>query len=329
MTSPQPAPARCPQPAPGPAPGVSPPQQDRPFLTPKDLVWLTYLYPGEWLARWLPPKWTYALGDALAWFAPFALRTARRRLMERLARALPAHTPAARRDQIARDYLRRAVRRFQDDLVMAWHPPERIRGTVEVVNIEHLAAALDQGRGALLIGGHFFASRAAKRHLARIGYPALSVRHHAPQDRRAGRFGRRFLQPRYIRFLSRVLGEEVAVKDPDCSLKMLARLRANGLIDLHMDAAFSRDRVAYDFLGSRSNFAAGYLHLAWIAGAPLVPLLCLGDSRRLRIEFGAAVNPSDWPDRSSFVAEGLDRMVKTLEEHVLKAPEQWDLWIRW
>jgi len=121
----------------------------------------------------------------------------------------------------------------------------------------------------------------------------------------------------------------VDVHDPDSSLKMLARLRWNGLIDLHMDASFSRELVPLDFLGTPRPFPTGFLHLAWIARAPLVPMLCLGDSRRLRIEFGTPVHPCEWQNRARFVEDGLARMVKTLEEQVLRAPEQWDAWIRW
>ena len=305
------------------------PGPPRPLLRVKDLGWLVYLYPGRWLARFLPPSWMYAVGDALAWFASFALRAPRRRLMERLALAFPAEAGSSRLEQIARNYFRNAVRRFQDDLVMERHAPASRPSTAELVNLENLTAALSSGRGALLISGHFFASRAAKRYLHSVGYPALSVRNHEPPDDWAGRFGKRFVQMRYVKFLAGVLGEEVDVHDPDSSLKMLARLRWNGLIDLHMDASFSRELVPLDFLGKPRPFPTGFLHLAWIARAPLVPMLCLGDSRRLRIEFGTPVHPCEWQNRARFVEDGLARMVKTLEEQVLRAPEQWDAWIRW
>ena len=307
----------------------APPRHRRPLLRVKDLVWLTYLYPGKWLASLLPLNWMYAFGDALAWFAPFVLRAPRRRLLDRLAVVFPAEVGNARMEQIARDYFRNDVRRFQDDLIMERHAPASRAGTVGLVNLENLTGALSSGCGALLISGHFFASRAAKRHLAAVGYPSLSVRHHDPPDDWAGRLGKRFLQERYVKFLADVLGEEVPISDPDCSLKLLSRLRSNGLVDLHMDARFSRERRRLDFLGQSIRFPTGFLHLAWAARAPLVPMLCLGDSRRLRIEFGAPVHPREWQSRDRFVEEGLARMVKTLEEQVLRAPEQWDLWIRW
>lgn len=303
--------------------------QRRPLVRLKDLAWLAYLYPGQWLARTLPQGWMHAVGDALAWIAPLVLRAPRRRLMSRLALAFPAEAGSARMEQIARDYFRNGARRFQDDLIMAWRPDWTRRCDVELAGVENLTSALAAGRGAILASGHFFASRAAKRYLASIGYPALSVRHHAPPDKWAGRFGKRILQERYVKFLAGVLGEEVAVDDPDCSLKMLAWLRSNGLIDLHMDAAFSRERVLAGFLGKQKWFPAGYLQLAWTARAPLVPMLCLGDLRRLGIEFGPPIHPDEWQNRRQFVEEGLARMIETLEAQALRAPGQWDLWIRW
>ncbi len=310
------------------AAGVSP-GPPRPLLRGKDVAWWVYLYPGRWLARFLPQSWMYAIGDALAWFASFALRAPRRRLMERLELAFPSEVGSPRLKQIARNYFRNAVRRFQDDLILERNAPASRFGTAELVNLDNLTAALSTGHGALLISGHFFASRAGKRYLHGVGYPALSVRNHEPSDDWAGRFGKRFLQTRYVKFLAGVLGEEVPVHDPDSSLKMLARLRSNGLVDLHMDAPFSRELARRDFLGKSRRFPTGFLHLAWIARAPLVPMLCLGDSRRLRIEFGTPIHPCEWQDRARFVEDGLARLVKTLEEQVLRAPAQWDLLIRW
>jgi len=197
-----------------------------------------------------------------------------------------------------------------------------------VVKLENLTEALLSGKGAVLVSGHFFAIRMAKRYLASLGYPSLSVRNLYPADAPAGRFGKRFLLPRYVEFLSQIARTESSTKDPDRSLKMLARLRTGALIDVLFegsDDSSARQIIRRAFLGCKEEFATGYLHLAWVAGAPLVPMFCVGSSRDLRIEFGEPLRPEKWPDRSRFAEEGLSLILRLVEEHIRKTPEEWDL----
>jgi predicted LPLAT superfamily acyltransferase len=169
----------------------------------------------------------------------------------------------------------------------------------------------------------------AKRYLAAIGFPSLSVRDLNPRDLRAGRLGMRFLQKRYVALVGQVLGDEVSVQDPDCSLKMLARLRSGGLIDCHVDAPLSREVIERRFLGRQMRFPAGFLHVARVADCPLVPIHCLGSSRRLRIEFGKALWLESAPDRRAFAENNLSKVLRILEEQIISHPAEWDLWMRW
>jgi lauroyl/myristoyl acyltransferase len=301
-------------------------QQAQPFFRLKDLAWLIYLYPARWLARFLPLAWLYAAADVAAALAPFLLRGPRRRLRERLRSALadPADV-----ERIADQYFRNAMLRFLDDLLMErlLRPPRDM--PVRMLHVEHLSEALSHGHGAILVSGHFLASRLGKRYLAAHGFPALSVRNHRPADLWAGRFGARFLLPRYVAFIGQVQGEEVSIQDPECTLKMLARLRSGGLIDCHIDAPLSRDVLEREFMGAISLFPAGYLHVASLADAPLVPLHCRGNSRGLEIEFGDPLLVQPIDDRQRFAAGNVDRLLRALEEHIRLTPAEWDLWLRW
>jgi len=290
---------------------------------------LVYLYPARWLARVLPVRSLYGLGDASAVFASACLRGPRKALLERLAVAFNADTADPRLRAIADRYFRNTILAYFDDLLI-----ERLlRGlrlrNVEIVHLENLTEALSAGRGAVLVSGHFFATRLAKRYLATIGFPSLSVRNSEPPDRRAGQLGIRLLQKRYMAFLGKVVGDEVSIHDPDCSLKMLARLRSGGLVYCHVDATFSQEVVKRRFFGQEETFAAGFLHVAKLAGCPLVPLLCLGNSRRLRIEFGRALRLENAPDRRSFAETNLTEVLRILEEQIKSHPAEWDFWIRW
>jgi len=295
----------------------------------KDVAWLVYLYPARWLARLLPLAWIYALGDLAAALASVCLRRTRKRLLKRLSTAFNRDPADPHLRRIAGQYFRNAALRFLDDLLAERLLREGRLRNVEIVHLENLTQALSAGKGALLVSGHFFASRLAKRYLAAIGFPSLSVRSLNPRDRRAGRLGMRFLQKRYVALVGQVLGDEVSIQDPDCSLKMLARLRSGGLIDCHVDAALSRQVIERMFFGRQTPFPAGFLHVARVAGCPLVPIHCLGNSRRLRIEFGKALWLESAPDRRSFAENNLSKVLRILEEQIISHPAEWDLWMRW
>jgi lauroyl/myristoyl acyltransferase len=303
--------------------------EKRPLIRLKDVAWLIYLYPARWLALFLPLSWFCAVADWAAALGSRCLRGPKKRLLARLAVAFETNPADPRLRDIARQYFRNAILRFADDLLMDRLFRERRLRNVEITGLENLTRALSAGKGAVLAGGHFFASRLAKRYLAEIGYPSLSVRNLHPRDRWAGKLGTHLLQKRYVALISSVLGDEVFLQDPECSLKMVARLRSGGLIDCYVDAALSREVAYCQFLGQQARFPLGILHVARLAGSPLVPLHCLGNSRSLRIAFGSPILVEDQPDRSGFAEANLAGLVRFLEERIKKFPTEWDLWIRW
>lgn len=295
----------------------------------KDIAWLVYLYPARWLARVLPVRSLYALADASAVCGSVCLRRPRSALLARLAAVFNTDATDPRLSELADQYFRNAILRFLDDLLMERLLRERHLRNVEIVHVEHLTEALSAGKGAILVSAHCFASRLTKRYLATIGFPSLSVRDYEPEDDWAGHLGMRLLKKRYVAFLGEVQGEEVAVQDPDCSLKMLARLRAGGLVECHADAGTSREVVKRKFLGEETAIPAGFLHVAKLAGCLLVPLHCMGNSRHLRIEFGKAMALQNAPDRRSFAESNLKEILRILEEQIKSHPAEWDFWTRW
>jgi len=304
------------------------PTGTRPLVRVKDLAWLVYLYPARWLTNRLPIGAAYALWDALAWLGAASLCGPRRKLLARLQLAFPSPADRPLKERIAADFFRNAIVRFGDDLLLLRLAREGRLKEVDLIHLERLTAAIAKGKGAMLVSGHFMASRVAKQYLAAAGYPSASVRDPA-QHLLTGRLGERILQRRYNEFLSEIIGSEIWVGDPDCSLKIMARLRSGGLINIHFDAAFSREVLRREFLGVTYPFGTGGFHLAWFVGAPLVPLKCLGSSRALRIEFGEPIYPESWPDRHAFAAAALDRVAQIIEQQIRAAPAEWDRWIHW
>jgi lauroyl/myristoyl acyltransferase len=303
-----------------PATAPAAPHAARPLVTLKDVLWFFYLYPIRILVRSAPRLFGPIL-IVLGSPAFSVLRRDRAALAaSRMDKALGVGEQSAHR--MARRFTRNAVIRAVADLRAG--EGERAR----FVGREHLDAALTRGRGVLLLTGHFYAGRIAKRALAPAGYPVMSVRNGAPPDGLAGRIGKRFLQPRYIQFLHGVIRDEVDNNDQGASLAIFRRLRSNGIVNIHFDAAFATDVVEAPFLGAVRRFSLGLLELVRLSGCAVVPMLATGIGGEVRIAFEPALDLAPAASRAEFASLNLPLFIETLERQVRACPEEWELWIR-
>ncbi|MCP5116183.1 MAG: hypothetical protein GY953_35600, partial [bacterium] len=205
---------------------------NRPLVTVKDLLWLIYLYPVRFLARTLPVGFLHWLGG----LAKPLFRMARRKQMKsmagRMALATGKESSSPHVRKASRAFVENAVVRAMDDLVLDRLVNSGRLKCAELRGEGHLKKAMASGRGVMVVTGHFYAGRVGKRYLAEIGYPLMSVRFGRRLDRRMGRLGQKLFWTRYSRFLHNVIGDEVLITDPEVSLKILRRLRSDGLVNI-------------------------------------------------------------------------------------------------
>jgi KDO2-lipid IV(A) lauroyltransferase len=285
---------------------------------------LLYLYPVRFLFRVMPAGLVRNGVELALPVVPMLFRAARREVERKLTTALGASDETSRR--IAERFLANLVRRMRDDLIGDRLLASGQLPRVELAGLDHLESARQAGKGVMLVSGHFYATRLAKRYLAEIGYPILSVRHHSPPDTQMGRLGSRWLQKRYIEFLHGVIREEVLLDDPECTLKIFARLRSGGLVHIYLDAPFSHEQMRLPFLGRNPRFPAGFLRIVRLSGCALVPMTCLGHSSRLVIRFEEPVWPGDSGGPEEFTARNLPPLVRWLEAQIRAYPDEWDAW---
>lgn len=300
---------------------------ERPLIAGKDLLWLAYLYPLRFLAAILPSGAVRLTGKIIEPLCQLITWRHKRHLRARLAQALnrDPFDPEVRR--IACRYISNAVMRVIDDLIMDRLLADSRQVHVRLRGLENLDRVSAAGSGAIVVSGHFYAIRLAKRYLAKIGYPMLTVRNQVPRDRAAGRLGRRFLEPRYVNFLHGVIRDEVFIQDEECSFKIFKRLQLGGLVNIHFDAPYSQITAEYPFLGTRHKFSAGFLRIAKLSGSAVIPMLCVGNSEDLTILFEEPLCLETTSNKDALVAMNLPKLVKILETQILEHPDQWEPWI--
>lgn len=300
------------------------PHQSLPWITAKDILWASYLYPGRLLAR-IPTLLCLLLNVAEP-LVQFLSRARKYELVEKFATALGREKPPSFFDDLTRRYIANDVRRGGDDLLL-----ERTNAGMRCISFqgrEHLDSALSAGKGVVLVSLHWFAERAAMRYLTEIGYTVMSIRNREPPDEYMGRLGRRFLQPRYVRFLHGVIRDEVFLQDRECALKIVARLRRGGIVSILLDAPFSQEVMEVPFLGRTRDVPKGMLHLAGLTGCAVVPMLALGHAQALRIRIERPLTLDPALSHDECCEAYLLPLIRMMESQVREQPEQWDCWTK-
>jgi lauroyl/myristoyl acyltransferase len=295
-----------------------------PLCTINDLLWLLYLYPLQFLSRLLPPVWFYRLGEFVEPLVQLRARGPKQRAIRRILALHPGSTPA-QAEQIARHRISNDMIRLWDDLVQPRSSYAQRMQCTGIEGVQHLERAMAEGNGVILLTLHFGANRISLKHLATFGYPVLGVQDQTSQNPRQGRLGR-VLRKRYITFLRRSYPDVVYVQDPECSLKILRRLRAGGLVHMNFDVLNVKTAAAGAFLGTPWRFPVGVFDMVRLSGCAVVPMVCPIRNTSYQICFDPMLGVVPASSREEFVNANLPAFTEVFERQISAHPEQWSLW---
>ncbi len=127
-------------------------------------------------------------------------------------------------------------------------------------------------------------------------------------------------EPRVSEYFTRLRAKRDIIAHPlGHSYRILVEaLRAGETVVLLCDRNFTRGGRVLPFFGRPARLPDGYLRLAAEADAKVLPLFArrTGSVTEIRVEEGFKVD-------KNHIDESLEHMVKLLEHHVGRAPEQW------
>jgi KDO2-lipid IV(A) lauroyltransferase len=294
-----------------------------PLVTLNDLLWLLYLYPLRLLASVLPRWSLYAIGKLSDPIVQFDARRSKARAAKWIAQACRTTPADARR--IASRSLTNTVIRTLDGLLLLRRSSDKMLRCRDLDGIQHLESAIAHGKGVVLLAGHFCANRIALRYLATKGYAVLSVHNRRPRNQAQGRLGKLFLQPLSAQLQERANPDQVSIHDPDCSLRIMRRLRAGGLVALQIDGRRATV-VGHPFLGVPWRLRPGIFEIVRLSDCAVVPILCLGRSSGFRIRFDPMLEIDGASSRETFISANLPRFFAVVEKQIIEYPEEWRLW---
>lgn len=238
----------------------------------------------------------------------------RERARENLLRAFPEKSEAER-STIALGVLEHFGRVMADFLRSKKRTPQEVLDSTEVVGREHLTDALAQGKGIILISGHFGNWERMSHWISANGYPVSVVARDANDPEMND----------LIMELRHANGAQVIARG-DAVRPILERLKKNELVGILPDQ--NSAEIFVPFFGYTCGTVKGPGTLARRTGSPVVPVYCIriGPNRYRMVICAPLV-----PEAGFEPIEGMTRAInRSLEDHIREFPDQY-LWIhnRW
>jgi lauroyl/myristoyl acyltransferase len=297
---------RSPEPAAGSADGSPTPR--KPFRHLLAAPWFYRL--GFAAARRIPAPVLFGVADLLAAATHTICRRQVGIVRSNLARLLPAASQRERA-RLAWRIFRNYARYLVDYGRFRWEPRDGFGGVITALEGgENLRAALDQGRGVILVTGHignwelggvFFGQRGVKVNVVTL--PDGSRQIDAIRDSYRGQYAIRTI---------------VLDDSPFASVEMMTALKRGEMVAMLVDRWAASGGVATTFLGGIHHLPRGPFVLSRATGAPVLPAFVVRDGASYR---GIVAPP--------FVVEHDDlgpfatRLGQALEAVIRRYPEQW------
>jgi len=265
----------------------------------------------------LPASWAYRLSEFLAFFFFLAIKTSILEVSRELGRfAGPACDERTTR-RIAQKACEIYVKRQIEDLFAGKINAAFIGKHVSIHGLARIDQALSQGKGGILLVGHFGSFRMILPALAFHGYKINQLvgnpvlRHH----RRVHDFLFHNLEREYS-------GLPVNFIRADLSLRPALRaLKNNELLVVAFDGREGNDWVELPFLGRTGKLSAGPARMALMFGAPLVPAVIVrrpGDRHEILID--AIIETKEDGRREDAIKTLVSRYVRVFEKYIKKYP---------
>ncbi|MBI3455984.1 MAG: lysophospholipid acyltransferase family protein [Candidatus Rokubacteria bacterium] len=273
------------------------------------------------LAGRLSPEVSQPIGAKLGELAYWALPGRRRVALMNLERALGSDLTARDRTALARANFRHLGVTGLECCRLFFGPPGAMLARVQIGGVEHIKAALAEGRGALYLGAHFGNWELLAAAHVLTGLPPLNViirpLDNPFLDRLVTR-GRERGQLRLILKRAAVDGVRRALTRGEC-------------VGILLDQNAGRHGVFVPFFGQPASTSRSLAVLALKTGAPVVPAFIHrlpGGDHEVTLE--PAVPLARTGQRERDVEVNTARFNEVIERQVRTHPEQW-FWVhrRW
>ena len=287
-----------------------------------DPRWLTHGLNNGWfftlsyrLVRTLPRSVSYGLARIGTWVAWRTMGETTRAIEDNL-RAVVPEASARELSKLSLATYRSYAQDVADLMAGVWASPAESESMFSARGVETFHRVRAQGRGALIVTGHFGNWELGGLLMRNLGLP-LDVVAMPEADEQVNRMRHAFRQQMGI--------ETIEVRQSlDTALQIRQRLAQNRTIAILMDRHVDRDRVEVQLLNRRAYFLRTPALLSYLTGAPLVPCFIVRTGpRRFDVIAEDAIEVDRSLPRDQGVQQVAQRFAAVLERHIRQRPECW------
>lgn len=276
----------------------------------------TFIVGGSYLgSRHVPLPLAWPVAHAGAFLVSRFMPSVRDALVDNLRAVFPHETDAQLR---RRAY--RTCHTYTDDWMdfmrsLSWSR-EKVLARFVYERADRLKDALALGRGAILVTGHFGNWEAGAVLMKALQVPLTVVAMPEP-DPNVNR----------IRHTVRTEldADTIEVRQSlDTPLQIRRRLAEGRAVAMLMDRHVARDRVPVTMFGRRAHFMGAPALLAYLTGAPLVPIFLVREGRgRFRARPQEPIVVDRTGDRDEQVQRATQHVATLLEHEIVARPDCW------
>jgi lauroyl/myristoyl acyltransferase len=190
-----------------------------------------------------------------------------------------------------------------------------IKKSFRIEGLEHLDRALKQGRGVVLMAGHWGNPHLAFCALRVLGYDLTLVKGGAPKDERR----------RWYRY-SETSDDTIFIYDSALAASYKARildtLRQGRIIEYYADTREGKIKEKALCLGRGMDFSTGMIHLAHQARGSLIPFVHLYRRGTITLIFNPAIDHG-WEKEEGEYGRIVADYARLLETYFVSSPEQY------
>ncbi|GAB2739460.1 phosphatidylinositol mannoside acyltransferase [Kitasatospora kifunensis] len=276
-------------------------------------------YAAGWaVLKLLPEPVVRVLGNQLADVTWRRQGRGVRRLEANLARVRPTASPAQLRE-LSRAGMRSYLRYWMESFRLPTWNDRKIADRIQVEGIEHLVAAMEARRGAVIALPHManwdLAGAWVVRHL---GFNFTTV---------AERLKPESLFDRFVAYREGLGMEVLALTGSDISVigTLARRLREGKLVCLVGDRDLSAAGLPVEFFGETTRMPAGPAALAQRTGAALLPVTLWYDGPVMRAQIHPPVEVPAELDKQAAKAAMTQAMADVWAAGIARHPQDWHM----
>lgn len=269
-----------------------------------------------YLLGWLPTRVLYGLANLAGELAYILFVRARHNVWDNMRHVMGPATPKAELRRAARQVFRNTARYYVDLISRPRLDPQRLyeRQLIHYGLEENLLASLKQGKGVVMVSGHFGDAELVIQGLLPLGIKALALTE--PLE-----------PPAFSRLVHRLRSSSghtflpVSLSNVKAALRYL---KAGGLVALMCDRDIEGRSLRVPFCGEPASMPVGAVELAMRTGAALVPVFAhRRNGNRYEIFLEPPVDLVHTGDPQADLRTNLCRLLERFEPHLRRDPGQW------